>query len=112
MEATTILPYLQMVLAIGNIIIMGYACVKFLGRPRTSIESRLSTAETELREIKERLLKGNDNFRAQEETNQVLIHSVLALIEFEIQFCIENQKPLSKDLEKAKENLHAYLARR
>lgn len=36
----------------------------------------------------------------------------LILIEFEIQYCLTEKKQLSKDLEKVKEDLHSYLARR
>ena len=55
---------------------------------------------------------GNDRFREQEEANDVLIHCVLALIEFEIQYCLTEHKEPSDDLKKAKDILHNYLAKK
>lgn len=106
----SILPVLQVILAAGNICVLGYALIKFLNKPHDTIEGRLTALEVEIREIKSSLLQGNDRFREQETTNEVLIHSVLALIEFEIQFCLTEHKEMSKGLEKAKEDLNNYLA--
>lgn len=110
--AEIILPILQIILAIGNIVVMGYALVKFLNKPHNSLENRVSVLEEDLREIKASLRKGNDRFREQDDTNQVLLHSVLALVEFEMQYCIEEKHPVTKELERAKENLHSYLSKR
>ena len=107
-----ILPYLQVLLTFGNICVLGYALIRFLNKPHDTLETRVSTLELETKEIKQSLLQGNDRFREQESTNEVLIHSVLALIEFEIQYCLIEKKPMSKDLEKAKEDLHNYLAKK
>ena len=112
MSTQTILPILQMILAFGNICVLAYALIKFLNKPHDTLESRVQTLELEIKETKQSLHQGNDRFREQEDTNSVLIHSVLALIEFEIQYCIEEKKPMSKDLEKAKDDLHNYLARK
>lgn len=114
-----ILPVLQLILATGNICILGYALVKFLNKPHSNLETRVSTLEIEVRETKQSLLQGNDRFRdqddkfkEQEKTNSVLIHSVLALIEFEIQYCLTEHKDMTKGLEKAKEDLNEYLSRK
>ena len=107
-----ILPYLQVLLTFGNICVLGYALIRFLNKPHDTLEARVATLEVETKEIKQSLLQGNDRFREQESTNEVLIHSVLALIEFEIQYCLIEKKPMSKDLEKAKEDLHNYLAKK
>lgn len=107
-----VLTFFQTFLAIGNTVIMCYACGKFLGKPKTIIESRLTIIENRLDKIDERLLNGNDRFREQDDTNQVLIHSVLALIEFEMQYCLMEHKDMSKDLQMAKESLHSYLSKR
>lgn len=48
----------------------------------------------------------------QEETNEVLIRSVFALIEFEVHYCETEQKPITKNLERAKDDLHDYLAQK
>lgn len=107
-----LLPFLQLILAAGNICIMLYALFKFMRKPHDSLESKVNMLEHDVAEMKDRLLRGNDRFREQEETNQVLIHSVLALIEFEMQYCLMEHKEMSKDLQMAKESLHSYLAKR
>lgn len=112
MDTQTMLPILQLMLAFANICIIGYGFIKFLNKPHDNLESRVSALELEQREFKQSLHQGNDRFREQEDTNQVLIHSVLALIEFEIQYCITEHKEPSKGLEKAKEDLNNYLARK
>ena len=112
MTVSAILPILQMVLATGNICVLAYALFKFLNRPHDTLEDRVNAHDVEIREIKASLLQGNDRFREQEDTNEVLIRSVLALIEFEISYCLTEHKEPSKDLERAKEDLHSYLSKR
>lgn len=106
------LTVMQMILAFANICVIGYGFYKFLNKPHNNLESRVSALEVEMKDTKQSLHQGNDRFRDQEDTNEVLIHSVLALIEFEIQYCLIEHKEMSKDLEKAKEDLHHYLARK
>lgn len=112
MSVSAILPILQTILALANICVLGYAFAKFLNRPHDTLEDRVNAHDVEIREIKTSLLQGNDRFREQDDTNEVLIHSVLALIEFEIQYCLTEHKDMSKDLERAKEDLHNYLSKR
>ncbi len=112
MNVTTILPIFQLALTFGNICVLAYALVKFLNRPHDTLEERGNAHDVEIADIKKSLLQGNDRFREQDDTNEVLIHSVLALIEFEIAYCLTEHKEPSKDLERAKEDLHAYLSKR
>ncbi len=112
MDNESALQMMQLFLSFGNVCIMLYAFKKFLSKPHDSLEERVAMLELEQREMKERLVKGNDKFRDQDNTNEVLIHSVLALIEFEMQYCLSEKKPVTEELQKAKENLHSYLARR
>ena len=112
MNMTDILPVLQTVLALANICIIGYGFFKFMNKPHDTLEEKVNAHDLKLREIEASLLQGNDRFREQEDTNEVLLHSLLALIEFEIQYCIEEKKPVTKDLERAKDSLHTYLAKR
>ena len=119
MNTQTILPVFQTILSFMNICVLGYALLKFLNKPHSNLESKvngldvkLKEIEVKLKEIDQSLRLGNDKFKEQEETNQVLIHSVLALIEFEIQYCLTEHKQMSKDLEKAKDDLHSYLSRK
>ena len=112
MTVTSILPVLQTILALANICVLGYAFARFVNKPRTNLEDRVNALEIETKEIKVSLLQGNDRFREQEDTNEVLIKSVLALIEFEISYCLTEKRPMSKDLERAKEDLHNYLSKK
>ena len=100
----------QLVLTLFNIIIILYGFYIFLTKPRTSLEKRVKALEIKLAEVEKSLLKGNDHFRSQDETLEVLIRSTLALIEFEVQYCITENKPISDDLKKVKEDLHIYLS--
>lgn len=100
----------QLVLTLFNIIIILYGFYIFLTKPRTTLEKRVQALEIKLAEVEKSLLKGNDHFRSQDETLEVLIRSTLALIEFEVQYCITENKPISDDLKKVKEDLHIYLS--
>ena len=112
MSVQTVLPILQLVLTFGNICVLGYALFKFLNRPHNSLEERVNQHEVEIKEIKQSLLQGNDRFREQEDTNEILLRCTFALLEFEVHYCETEQKPISKNLEKAKDDLHSYLARK
>ncbi len=74
----------QLILALFNIIIILYGFYIFLTKPRTSLEKRVQALELKMAEVEKSLLKGNDHFRSQDETLEVLIRSTLALIEFEV----------------------------
>lgn len=112
MDIQSLLPVLQMVLTFGNVCIMGYALIKFLNKPHDSLEERVKTLELKLMETDQRLLKGNDKFREHDETNQILIRSTLALVEFEMQYCLIEHKDMSDGLRQAKQDLNEFLARK
>lgn len=105
----TVLSLFISLCTVGTLI---YGFGKFLAKPHDTLEQRVAVLELKAEEINRSLDKGNDKFRNQETTNEVLIHSTLALIEFEIQYCLTEKKPMSKDLEKAREDLHHYLAKK
>lgn len=107
-----IMQLMQLILSFGNICIIGYAFFKFMNKPRTDLEQQVNTHEVEIQGIKQSLLKGNDRFRNQSETNEVLIRSTLALVEFEIQYCITEKKGMTDDLKASKEELHKFLSNR
>ena len=77
--------------------------------PMENLDKRVTLLEEKQRDIETSLKKGNARFESQERTNEVLIRSTFALIEFEIQYCITENKPISADLERAKDELHNYL---
>lgn len=80
--------------------------------PFKTLSNKVEEHEVRLSKVESSLYMGNDRFREQENTNEVLLKSLLALIEFEIQYCITENKPISKDLERAKDDLHAFLSKR
>ena len=40
-----ILPILQLILAAGNVCILGYTLIKFLGKPHNNLEARVKSLE-------------------------------------------------------------------
>lgn len=111
--------FLKIFLQIAQVVTILFAVYKFTRKPHDTLETRVSTLEIEHREIKQSLLQGNDKFREQDEkfrqqdkTNGVILHSVMALIQFEIQYCLTEHKEMSKGLEQAKEDLDNYLAKK
>ena len=100
----------QLILTLFNIIIILYGFYIFLTKPRTTLEKRVQALEVKLAEAEKSLLQGNDRFRSQDEALEVLIRSTLALIEFEVQYCLTENKQISDDLKKVKEDLHIFLS--
>lgn len=98
--------------SIGNLAIMIYALTRFIAKPHDTLESKVIELEVEVKDIKESLLKGNDKFRAQDEANEVMLHSLMALIAFEIEYCLTEHKIPSEDLKKAKDDLNHFLTRK
>ena len=119
LDLKTGLTILQIFLAFGNSCIMIFAFVKFLGKPKATLENRISAVELEVKEIKASLLQGNDRFREQEskfeeqdEINSVLLGCMMALIEFEMQYCITEHKEMSEGLRDAKNDLNDLLSKK
>lgn len=109
---TVILPYLQLILAAFNICVLMFAFYKFMNKPRTNLEEKVSICELKIKEIEQSLYQGNDRFREQETTNEVMQSCMLALIDFELSFCIHSNYTDTSDLEKAKDKLRGHLARK
>lgn len=107
-----ILPILQVILTSGNICILAYALFNFLKKPQNSLEERVSVTEIKIKEIEASLLQGNDRFREQESTNEVMQSCMLALIDFELAYCIHTSYEDTDDLMKAKTELRKHLSRR
>lgn len=107
-----IIGLLGAILTILNIIDKSTSLKAMKDSPFKALSGKVEQHDIEIREIKSSLLQGNDRFREQEDTNEVMIRSVLALIEFEIQYCLTEHKEPSKDLERAKDDLHSYLSKR
>lgn len=113
---------LTVFLSFCNACIMLAAFKSFLGKPKATMQrriseleeemkKRISDVEEEVKEIKESLQKGNDKFLNLGEIVEALLQSTQALIEFEIQYCLLENKELSKGLEDAKANLSKCLSK-
>ena len=112
MNLTAFLPYFQTIIAAANICVIGYGFYKFLGKPHSTLESRVAVLESKLKETEDRLKGGNKRFDNLEEKTQVLVNCMLAFIDFEIAFCQDSHYANTEDLKKAKTVLMQYLAKK
>lgn len=78
--------------------------------PLKDIEQRLIALEVDQRETKQSLLQGNDRFRESETNNEVMQSCMLALIDFELSYCIHTGYTDTEDLMRAKNELRKHLA--
>lgn len=108
---TIVQPYIQTILSVFNILALLYAFKKFMGKPHDDLRQIVAEQGLEIKEIKQSLLQGNDRFRSQSSVLEVIVRAVIALIEFEVHYCESEHKPLSKNLEKAKDELNECLSR-
>ena len=103
---------LKVILQIAQVIALVYAGYKFTRKPHDSLESRVIALEEKNKDMELSMLRKDERIRELDEAYGVIMRSVLALIEFEIQYCMTENKPMSKGLEKAKENLDDYIAKK
>ena len=100
----------QLFLMFCNICIMVYVFFKFINKPHDSLEERVEKCEENIKDIKQSLYRGDGRFQEHERAIKVLVRSVIALVEFEMQYCLKEDYPVSKGLEKSKEELNEYLS--
>jgi hypothetical protein len=108
----TLLNIVQLLIGMGTLITMAYALNRFLKKPKDSLEARVAALELEMKDVKVSLLHGNDKFRKQNDVTEVILHSVLALIDFEMQYCLTEKVQMSDGLKDAKEDLQRFLSKR
>ena len=108
---------LGLILQLANIVIIGYGLYKFINKPHDTLEEkheelvkRVDKQDIRLDDIEESLLKGNDKFRSQEETNATFKSVMLSFINFEIAYCIHTGYDNNEDLINAKRELENYLS--
>ena len=118
-KMTSLLPYLQTLLAIGNLAIMLYALKTFLSKPQANLndslkalEKRVDIQDMVIKDMQKSLDSSHQKHREQHDTNEVFITSMLAFIDFEIAFCQATEYKQTEDLIKAKETLQKHLARK
>ena len=107
-----ILKSMDMLLKFANIVIIAYGLYKFLGKPHSTLEQRVVVLEKEIDDLKREKDKDRERINDNNEATEVIQESLLALIEFEIQFCVRHNEGISEELRHAKEKLHSYLSKR
>lgn len=113
MDTQIILTVLQMILAFGNICIMAYAFSRFLASPHDTLEQRLNNLEEKIEDIEDSLKQGNERFNDLKNANTLIVTSIIALIEFEVDYCTHHgDEKISDDLKAAKDKLYNFLTER
>lgn len=113
MSVQDVLPYCQLAVSVGTLIGLLYAFYKFTRRPQDSLEQRVSELEVKTKKHDEALHLGNDKFRELKEASTLIITSLIALIEFEMDYCMHHgDENISDGLMEAKSELYRYLARK
>ena len=110
--AKTVLPIIQLFVSCGTLLSMLYMFKKFMNKPHEDLKSVVQKHEIDIAEIKASLLQGNDRFREEKNTIEVLIKCVFALLEFEVHYCETEQKPISQALVDAKNSLQNFLSQK
>ena len=100
---------LQLFLTICNSCVMIYIFIKFINRPRTDLEQRVTILEVKQKEMEQSLKDGNDRFRHQDQTNATFKSVMLSFINFEIAYCMHTGYEHNQDLLNAKKELEEYL---
>ena len=103
---------MKMILQFANIVIIAYGLYKFLGKPHSTLEQRIAVVEKEIEEIKREQEKHTESINGNDEATEVIQESLLALIEFEMQFCTSHNEKISEELRHAKDKLHSYLTKK
>lgn len=102
--------YMDLILRAANIVIIIYGFYKFLGKPHSTLEQRVTENEKEIASIKASLKQGNHRFNVLAKGLEIIMRSVVALIEFEQNYCMSEHKEFSDDLKASKRELNSYLS--
>ena len=101
---------ITLILSIAQLVTLAYALYRFTRKPHDSLEERVKSIEKRVDKLEEHSEQGEDKFKKIEKALNVLIHSSLSLIEFEIQYCLTEHKDMSDGLKESKKALHDFLA--
>ena len=118
----TIDQYSDLFLKLANILTLLYMAWRFTRKPQENLESRIKALESKVddleaktnlrhKDFEQQLRQGNDKFRAIEKFLEVLLTVSLALINFEVNYCVTEHKEISEDLEDARKSLNKCLAK-
>ena len=114
---TVLLPYLQTLLAIGNLVIMLWALKTFLSKPHESLADEVKKLREEIvqlkvtiKEMQKSLDASHEKHREQDKTNKVFKRVFILLANFEVTYCQDNGYDNVSELKEAKKTLEEYLA--
>ena len=97
-------------LTILNIIDKQRDLKKDAAEPFNTLKTRVDVHDVEIKDLKKALLLDDNKFLEMDRALKVLIRATIALVEFEMQYCLTEHKEMSKGLEKAKEALDEFVA--
>lgn len=101
---------MKMFLQFANIVVICYGLYKFLGKPHSTLEQRVAKNENDIAAIKASLKQGNHRFNVLIKGLEIIMRSVVALIEFEQNYCMTEHKEFSDELKTSKKELNSYLS--
>ncbi len=107
-----ILTAISLITGFGSVCVLVYGFGKFLNKPQDTLAQRVTVLETKQEETERRLTKGTERFKENNEASQVMLKSLIALIEFEIQNLTNEGKEITPGLERAKNDLNEFLIRK
>lgn len=102
---------MQLLVSIGTLTGMIVALKKVLSAPSISKDKRLIELEIKIKDIEESLKQGNDKFRELYETTEISQSCILALIDFEIQYCISEKVQITDELKESRKKLHEFVVK-
>jgi hypothetical protein len=109
---SVVLIILQIVLALINLGILIFAFTKFVSSPRVNLEATVKALQLEVESIKKELLQKDQRNKLRDDALEVILRSSIALIEFEIQYCLVEDKQPTEELKRAKADLNEFLSKR
>lgn len=101
---------ITLILSVAQLVTVAYALYRFTRKPHDSLEERVKSLETRVTKLEDQSQDWEDRFIKIEKALNVLIHSNLSLIEYEMQYCLEENKEMSDGLKESKKALHDFLA--
>lgn len=109
---TVITTILSLLIMVSNLCVILWGFKKFLSSPRRELELRVTELETEVKDLKRERDTNEIKFKRIDDVLEVILRSTIALIEFEVQYCLTENKEPTQALEKAREGLNEYLSKR
>ncbi len=111
MNIQFVLPYFQSAVSIGTLVGMIWALKKFINKPQDTLEQRVTMLEVQVKEHETSLNASHDKHRETKRTDSLIINSLIALIEFETDYCLKHGgESISPGLLEAKKKLYEFLS--